>query len=105
VSKGLGIGRGSGFARVTRISQVRINRSGMRLASAAFVREAREAGRKLAPIAITVEKGHAPYLSDGRHRLQIARERGDKSIEATLRYVGPRGAVRKTEKRRIRIDG
>jgi hypothetical protein len=107
VSKGAGsVGvRGSGFARVTRISQVRILHSGMRLSSAAFVRETREAGAKLKPITITVEKGLQPHLSDGRHRVQIARERGDKTIEAVVRYVGPRGAVRKTETRRIRIDG
>jgi hypothetical protein len=108
MSKGAGsVGmRGSGFARVTRISQVRIvSHSGMRSESRAFVRAVRAAGRRLKPIVIVVEKGQRPHLQDGRHRLEAARAAGDKSIKAIVRYVGPRGAVRKTETRRIRIDG
>jgi hypothetical protein len=104
VSKGVGIGRGTGFASVHRISQVAINRSGMRPESHAFVRGARAAGRALKPIVIVVQKGHRPYLEDGRHRLDVARERGDTTIRAVVRYVGSRGAVRKTEMRSIRID-
>lgn len=106
MSKGIGaVGtRGSGYVRVTRISQVRVNYSGMRPESFARVRAERAAGSPMRPIRITVFRGEGAFVGDGRHRLEVARERGDKTVDAIIDYVGPRGGVRKTERRKIRID-
>lgn len=107
MSKGIGaVGtRASGYVRVTRISQVRVNPSGMRPESFARVRAERAGGGPMRPIQISVIRGQGAVVVDGRHRIAVARERGDKTVDAIIRYVGPRGGVRKTERRRIKIDG
>lgn len=43
---------------------------------------------------ITIEADGTAYLSNGRHRLTVARELGLRQIIARVRHIGPRGAVR-----------
>lgn len=103
MSKGAGsIGsRGSGWTRVTSMSQVRtVLTSGMRPESTARVRQE----KRPAPIRIVVYQGEQPHLADGRHRVAVARERGDKSIDAVVEYRGRRGGVRRTERKRIKLS-
>ena len=101
MSKGPGsVGARHGFAPVTRMSQVRIVlRSGMRSESLERVRKE----KRSKPIRIVVYKGEKPHLADGRHRVEVARERGKKTIDAEIEYRGPRGGLRKTVRKKIKL--
>lgn len=73
---------------ITHTSQLQISRSGMRPESLELVRRQRELGlpQALRPIEINVWPDSGIHLSDGRHRLTIAKELGDPTIEAIVRY-------------------
>ncbi|MGA7123374.1 MAG: hypothetical protein WBY94_24945 [Polyangiaceae bacterium] len=61
----------------------------MRPSSLAKVRKE----KRSPPIRIVVYKGERPHLADGRHRVQVARERGKKTIPAIVEYRGPQGGA------------
>lgn len=106
-SRGGGGGGGSiSAAEVTSTSQISLgNPEGMRPESFAYVRAAAARGQTLAPIEISIFPDlKRPVLQDGRHRLSVARERGDKSITATIRTYGPRGGLRGTVTKRLKIN-
>lgn len=52
---------------------------------------------------VTVYADGRPVVQDGRHRITIARERGDKFIEARVTELGPRGGVRRVRVARVPI--
>jgi hypothetical protein len=103
-SAGGGGGGGGGMAAVTNTAQLEIAPSGMRPESLEQVRAQRDAGQTMRPIEVSVYPGERPFLQDGRHRLQVAQERGDKTIEARIRYYGARGGLRQTVSRRVKVS-
>jgi hypothetical protein len=78
---------------VTRVSELRIDRRGMRPESLALVRKQRDRGERMRPIVVECYPGEQPFLADGRHRLQVATELGDKTIEAVVRVYDARAEV------------
>lgn len=95
---------GSGQGSVTSTAQIVVNSSGMRQESFAIVAAQRASGAPMRPIEVSVYHGERPVLVDGRHRLDVARARGDTHIEARVRVYGKRGALLSTTTRRIAID-
>lgn len=60
--------------------------------------------REKAPITFEIfpdVKG--PRLTDGRHRITVAREQGLTEVDAILRVIGPRGGVKSTRKIKVKI--
>jgi len=94
-------GRGSSAStpqsRVTSIREVTIDYSGMRPESLDIVRGERASGKAMRPIVVEVWPGKAPILTDGRHRLTVARERGDTQISAIVREYSRSGKVVSTQ--------
>jgi hypothetical protein len=72
--------------KITRTSQISINHSGMRDESMEKVRQQRERNEKMRPIVVTVFPDGLVALNDGRHRLSVAKERGDLYITAQIIY-------------------
>lgn len=93
------------MGRVSRASDARIPSEGMRSESMDIVRKQRANGDRAAkrPIEISVYPGHTE-LTDGRHRLAVARELGDKRIRALIRYYDHKGHVTRTATKSIRVD-
>jgi hypothetical protein len=89
---------------ITRTSQLNINHSGMRNESMKIVRKQRQNGEKMRPIVVTVFPDGLIALNDGRHRLAVARERGDKSITAHIIYYDDELNVIHEETRDLLID-
>jgi len=83
---------------VSHLSELTIDPSGMRDESLELVRKQRKSNVKMRPIEIEIYPGHKPFLADGRHRLSIAKERGDKTIDAIVRYYDEEANVIKTDK-------
>lgn len=87
--------------KATGIRGVAVNQTGLRPASFAHLR----AGGKVlgGPPTVTLFAGQkSPVITDGRHRITLARERGEKSMEAVVRQMGPRGGL-KSKRMRIPI--
>jgi hypothetical protein len=79
-----------------------VNESGMRQESLDFIRKQRLLKHKIKPIEIEVyPELKKPILADGRHRLQIAKELNDYSIDAIIRYYDNNGNVLKKELKTI----
>jgi hypothetical protein len=55
------------------------------------------------PPKVTIYPGGKRVLTDGRHRITLARERGESTIDALVSVMGARGGIRKTRKMRIPI--
>ncbi len=105
MSKGSGVGRGLGGTRL-RASDVRARRAferrglrgvpvpqgGLRPESFAYLRAGGKVHGGLPRI--TVQPGGRPTITDGRHRTTIARERGERTIRATVQGMGPSGGIR-----------
>jgi hypothetical protein len=88
---------------VMRIEDVRIDPHGMRPTSLDVVRLQRGTNTTMRPVVIEVYPNEKPFLADGRHRVQVAQERGDPSVEATVRTYGPRGALRSERRTQLLI--
>lgn len=81
-------------AFINTIDDIEINYSGMRPESLELVKKHRLSGIQMRPIEIEVyPELDKPILSDGRHRLQIAKENNDSSINAIIRYYDNDGNV------------
>lgn len=65
----------------------------MRAASFEHLRAGGSASSAL-PVTVSLYPGQTPRVTDGRHRISVARERGSRSIQATVIEYGPRGGVR-----------
>ena len=74
----------------------------MREASLKHLRGGGSASTAL-PVTVTIYKGSAARVTDGRHRITIARERGQRSIVGTVIVRGPRGGEIARETGRIKI--
>lgn len=84
---------------ITHVSQVRVDDDGMRPESFELVRKQRASNIKMRPIEVDVYPETGPILGDGRHRLAIAKELGDASIEAIIRvYDDDANVLFKTRK-------
>ena len=84
--------------KLTSVPQVRIDWEGMRPESLAFLRARRALGGNVKPIEVSVYPDTGAVLVDGRHRLKIAREHEDRSIQAIVRTYGPRGGLLSTRR-------
>ena len=78
---------------LTDVSQVTVDRSGMRPGSLDLVRKQRLAGVRSRPIEVDVYPDVGFILADGRHRLAVAQELGDREIEAVVRVYDSEGNV------------
>jgi hypothetical protein len=78
---------------VTSLEGVRIDADGMRPESFERVRAQRAAGEKMRPIEISFYPGEQPVVTDGRHRIAVARELGDDTILATRRIYDAEGST------------
>jgi hypothetical protein len=85
------------------LSDLKINPSGMRNDSINLVRKQRQSNVKMKPIEIDIYPGEKPFLSDGRHRLSVAKELGDKTINAIIRYYDEEANVLNIEQTIINI--
>jgi hypothetical protein len=83
---------------ISHASELKIDPSGMRDESIELVRKQRESDIKMRPIEIEIYPNENPFLADGRHRLSVAKERGDKKIDAIVRYYDEEGNVIKKDK-------
>ncbi len=88
---------------ISHMSELTIDPSGMRDESIEMVRKQRESSMKMRPIEIEVYPDTKPFLADGRHRLSVAKERGDKTIDAIIRYYDNEANVVSTEKTVLNI--
>lgn len=79
--------------KIDHVSQLQIDHSGMRPESLNIVKKQRSNNVKMRPIEIEIYPNSKPFLADGRHRLQIAKELNDKSISAIIRYYDEDGNV------------
>lgn len=57
----------------------------MRDESFDLVRSQRKSKQKMRPVEIDIYPDQKPFLSDGRHRVAIAKELGDESLNAIVR--------------------
>ena len=55
------------------------------------------------PVTVRVYPDNSVFPSDGRHRISIARERGEKFVTGNVETVGPRGGIRLRRNVRIPI--
>lgn len=76
----------TGLKEITRTSQISVDYGGMRDESMKLVRKQRHNNEKMRPIVVTVFPDGLVALNDGRHRLTVARERGDRYIDAQIIY-------------------
>lgn len=72
---------------------VRVDVSGMRPESLEIVRAERAAAKVMRPVEVSIYPGETPVIVDGRHRLQVATERGDKTISTLTRTYDHSGNV------------
>jgi len=79
--------------KVETMSQVAVDYNGMRPESLDIVRAQRASNAKMRPIEVDVYPDVGPMLADGRHRLAIARELGDETIDAVVRVYNEDGNV------------
>jgi hypothetical protein len=70
-----------------------IPQSGLRDASFTFLRGGGVPTPTL-PVMLTVYPGGQRVIADGRHRITVARERGETHVHGVILGYGPRGAVR-----------
>lgn len=89
---------------ISQVSELAIDPSGMRDESFELVRKQRTQDQKMRPIEIEIYPGHKPFLADGRHRLAVAKERGEQTIDAIVRYYDEEGNVIKREKITLNIS-
>lgn len=73
------------------LDKVKIDWSGDVSGRTESIRSARKSGKKLEPIRLAVDRKGNVSVIDGRHRLAVARERGDTSIRATIEVTRGRG--------------
>ena len=106
MSKGVGLGggHGGGGGRIMGTRQLRVDPSGMRAESLRLVATQMTRRERMRPIEVHVHPGEKPFLADGRHRLEVARARGRKWLDAIVRTYGPRGGLLGVRRGRIRID-
>ncbi len=97
-----GCGAGSGV--ITSTNHFIVDHSGMRPESLALVRGQRSSKIIMRPIVVSVYPGERPILTDGRHRLQVARERGDATIQALIRTYDREGNTVSRVERTIKIQ-
>ena len=88
---------------ISHMSELTINPSGMRDDSMEMVRNQRNSNIKMRPIEIEIYPHTKPFLADGRHRLSVAKERGDQTIDAIVRYYDEEANVIKTDKITLNI--
>lgn len=55
------------------------------------------------PVTVTVYPNGRAAVTDGRHRITVARERGDRTINAVVQGMGKRGGIRWTRRGSIKI--
>lgn len=113
MSKGAGGGgRGSGSADAKRAIGrfLRVGLRGrditgglpMRESSLAHLRGKGGASSAL-PVTVTIYPGGTHRVTDGRHRITVARERGQSTIVGKIQVMGPRGGYRGSFTGKIRI--
>ncbi len=91
--------------RLRSTSQIQtVAKDGMRADSFARVRSERASGQRMRPIEVARYHDGRTVLTDGRHRLAVAREAGDRSISAVVRTYGPRGGLVGKKTERLTID-
>jgi ParB-like chromosome segregation protein Spo0J len=74
----------------------------MRPESFEAVRRQRDSGA-VAPIEVAVYAKEGAVLTDGRHRLAVAKQEGDTEIDAIVRHYGPRGGLLRTQRKKLRV--
>lgn len=87
---------------LTGLEHVRMPQSGMRTESLRYLRAGGFANPRY-PIMVEVSCAGIAHIVDGRHRITVARERGERWVTALVLGVGPRGGVRWRYAGRIRI--
>lgn len=86
---------------LTKTSQLTANAGGYRAESFDCLR----ANPNSAPIVVTCYHNGRNGVTDGRHRLALALERGAKTITAEVWKMGPRGGVKRLGIRTLEVDG
>lgn len=116
MSKGGGVGRGGSGTRL-RASDIRARASFMRtglrgrdvagrlpMRAESFAHLRGGGGTSGAlPVTIKVRSDGTRAIVDGRHRITVARERGQSTIQARVIGEGPKGGVRWSYTGRIKI--
>jgi len=71
---------------------IAIATAALRKASLDYLREGGHPSPAL-PVTLTCYPGGVIGITDGRHRIYLARQRGETSIHGTIRGMGPRGGI------------
>jgi hypothetical protein len=79
-------------------------KDGMRPQSIEKVKAERASGKPMRPVDVDVYTGQKPLLADGRHRLEVAREQGDHTIQARVTHYNKSGDPVRTEHTSLKID-
>lgn len=74
----------------------------MRASSLDYLRSG-GAARAAAPVSFDHYPDTGLVLSDGRHRITVAREQGKKQLTGIVRVFGPRGGLKSTRRVTIKI--